>query len=98
MRSLGAPPIQHKLVLRIADIDASIVVRARVCARVRADGVATSPFLFVRLLALAGLGEAVRQVVGVGVLANLVVAARPDLLDKGLASKVKFDGAGEKGG
>lgn len=86
MRSLGAPSIEHKLVLRIADVDASIIVRARVCARVRADGVSTGPFVFMSLLALAGLGEAVRQVVGVRVLANLIGTARADLLDKGLVS------------
>lgn len=86
VRSLGAPPIEHKLVLRIADVDTSIVVRAGVGTRVRADWVITSTLVFMSLLALAGLAEAVRQVVGVGVLANLIGTTRADLLNKKLVS------------
>lgn len=96
MRSLGAPSIQHKLVLRIADIDASIVVRAGVGARVRADWVITSPLVLTSLLALAGLAEAVRQVIGLGVLANLVGTARADLLNKRLVSTQVWLGVGDE--
>lgn len=79
--SLGAPPVEHKLVLRIADVDAGIVGRAGVSARVIADRVSTGTLLLECLLALAGGAEAVWQVVDVVVLADLVRAAIANLLE-----------------
>lgn len=79
MSSLGALPVQHQLVLRIADVDA-IGTRIR-CARVGAWGgavwVVAGPFFL-----LVTSAEAVREVVLVRVSAELALGARTDLLHR----------------
>lgn len=78
MRTLWALPVQHQLVLRIADIDAGAVGvrRARVGARGRAEWVVAGPPLL-----LAG-AETVGKPVLVRVTTELALGAWTDLLDR----------------
>lgn len=56
MRALRAPPIEHELVLGVANVDTGFIRRARVSARVGADRVSAGALL----LSFAGSAEAVR--------------------------------------